>query len=99
VNNVQVKNIFVRNDQFGDGRSVQALLYQDDITINAGDRVDVEFQCIDGFIYNYWYTFSQQINGNFNNSATPVNPTSNFDGNVLGYFSAHTVQRKAFIVR
>lgn len=99
VNNVQIKNIFVRNDQFGDGRVVQALLYQDQVTIEVGDRIDVEFQCLDEPIYKYWYTFNQQDNSNFNNSATPVNPISNFDGNILGYFSVHTVQLRSFVVR
>lgn len=98
VNNVQVKQIFVRNDQFSDGRQVQALLYQNDITLKSGDRVDIEMQCIDPVIYNYWYTFSQQNNDGPNGSATPTNPTSNFDNNVLGYFSAHTTQRRSFLV-
>lgn len=92
VNNIQVKTIFVRNDQFSDGKHVQALLYQDDITLKTGDNVSVEMQCIDPTIYTYWYTFSLQQNG-FNSTA-PSNPPNNFNGSVLGYFSAYTSQRK-----
>ena len=90
VNAIQAKDIFVRDDQFSDGRHVEALLYQDDIKIKTGDKVEVEMQCIDPTIYTYWYTFSQQSN-NFD-STTPSNPPNNFDGKVLGYFSAHTTQ-------
>ncbi|MDB4926377.1 DUF4249 domain-containing protein [Mucilaginibacter sp.] len=97
VNGVQVNSVFVRNDQFSDGRFVQALLYQDDIKINSGDKVNVEMQCIDPAMYTYWYTFSQQSNG-FSNSATPTNPPNNFDKPVLGYFSAHTVQRRSITI-
>jgi hypothetical protein len=97
VNHVQVNQVFVRNDQFGDGRQVQALLYQDNITIKAGDQIDVDMQCIDPAIYLYWYTLSQEEGDGFNNSATPTNPPNNFNTNVLGYFSAHTIQRKTII--
>lgn len=90
VNGVLVNRILVRNDQFTNGRHVQALLYQDDITIKSGDKVDVEMQCIDPAIYTYWYTFSQQQNGF--GVATPSNPPNNFNTSVLGYFSAHTTQ-------
>ncbi len=98
INGVQVNKIFTRNDQFSDGRSVQALLYADNITIKTGDKIDVEMQCIDPAIYTYWYTLSRQQDNGFNNSATPSNPPNNFNTNVLGYFSAHTSQRRSIIV-
>jgi hypothetical protein len=98
VNGVQVNEFFVRNDQFSDGRQVQALLYQNDIKIKTGDQVDVDMQCIDPAIYTYWYTFSQEQGNGFANSATPTNPPNNFNGNVLGYFSAHTIQRRSIVI-
>lgn len=98
INNQQVKEVFVRNDQFGDGRMVQALLYQNDVEIKSGDLIDVEMQCIDQPVYLYWYTFAQQQSNRFNNSATPSNPPNNFDKSVLGYFSVHTTQRKTIYV-
>jgi hypothetical protein len=96
VNSVEVKDIFVRDDQFSNGRHVEALLYQDDLKLNPGDKALIEMQCIDPVIYTYWYTFSQQTN-NFD-SATPSNPPNNFNGNVLGYFSVHTTQLKAVTI-
>ncbi len=98
VNGVEVNKIFTRNDQFSDGRLVQALLYEDNITIKTGDNVIVEMQCIDPAIYTYWYTLSRQQEDGFNNSATPSNPPNNFTPNVLGYFSAHTSQRRSIVV-
>jgi hypothetical protein len=97
VNGVMVKVVYARSDQFSDGRHVQVTLYQDDITIKNGDKIDVEMQCVDPTIYNYWFTFSQQQN-DFS-STTPSNPPNNFDSDVLGYFSAHTTAHTTFTVK
>jgi hypothetical protein len=98
VNGVQVKQVFAHNDQFNNGRSVQQLLYQDDIELQSGDKVDIEMQCIDAAMYTYWYTFTQQRANGFS-STTPTNPPNNFNtDNVLGYFSVHTSQHKNIII-
>lgn len=100
VNGTQVKNVFARNDLFNDDSVVRVVLYQDDIKLKAGDRVDIDMECIDPQIYTYWFTFSKQDgNGMGNASTAPTNPPNNFDSEVLGYFSAHTLQRKSAIVR
>jgi len=97
VNGKQVKRIFTRDDQFNDGHLVQAYLYQDDIKLKSGDRVDIEMQCIEQNIYTYWYTFSLQSNGF--TTATPTNPPNNFIGNSpLGYFSVHTTEHRNIII-
>ena len=98
VNGVQVKQIFAVNDALTDGRMVNNTLYQDDITLKTGDKVEIEMQCIDKYVYNYWYSISQQGGNGPNNSATPSNPVSNIDNGALGYFSVHTTQRKSIIV-
>jgi hypothetical protein len=97
VNGVLIKRVFARNDQFNNGRLVQQLLYQDDVTLTSGDRVDIEMQCIDNNTYTYFYTFGQQNSNGFN-STTPTNPPNNFNTEVLGYFSAHTSQHKNIII-
>jgi hypothetical protein len=98
VNGVLIKRVFARNDQFNNGRFVQQLLYQDDVTLTSGDRVDIELQCIDNNVYTYWYTFTQQSSSGFN-STTPTNPPNNFNrDDVLGYFSVHTSQHKNIII-
>ncbi|OCX53326.1 hypothetical protein BEL04_03215 [Mucilaginibacter sp. PPCGB 2223] len=98
VNSVQVKQIFVENDQLSDGRSVSTTLYQHDIDLKKGDKVDVDMECIDGNMYNYWNSLSSQGGNTPQNSATPSNPPSNILGGALGYFSAHTVQRKSIVI-
>jgi len=98
VNGVQVKHIFTLDDSHTDGRIVNTSLYQNDIEIKPNDRVDVEMQCIDANVYKYLYTLEQQSGTNPSNSATPTNPDSNLSNGVLGYFSAHTAERKTLIV-
>lgn len=100
VNGQLVKEVFARNDQFNDGRAVRVALYQDDIPLKSGDKVDLELQCIDERIYTYWFTFSKQSGtGMGNGSVAPTNPPNNFDKPVLGYFSAHAVNRRTISVK
>lgn len=98
VNGVQVKQVFTINDNLTNGRIVNSTLYQYDIELKTGDKVEVEMQCIDKYVYNYWFNLSQQGGNSPANSATPSNPTSNISNGALGYFSAHTVQRKSIMV-
>lgn len=98
INGEQVKHIFTLDDSHTDGRIVNTSLYQNDIEIKPNDRIDVEMQCIDANVYKYLYTLEQQSGVSPSNSATPTNPDSNFGSGVLGYFSAHTAERKTLIV-
>ncbi|QKJ29072.1 DUF4249 domain-containing protein [Mucilaginibacter mali] len=98
VNGVQVKQVFTINDNLSNGRIVNSTLYQYDIELKTGDKVEVEMQCIDKNVYNYWYNLGQQGGNGPANSATPSNPTSNISNGALGYFSAYTVQRKSIMV-
>ncbi|MEO6522271.1 MAG: DUF4249 family protein [Mucilaginibacter sp.] len=99
VNGVQVKRVFVENDNLTDGRAVSTMLYQREIDLKKGDKVEVEMQSIDYYMYNFWNNLSNQGGNSPQDSSTPANPPSNFNNtNVLGYFSAHTTQRKAVII-
>jgi hypothetical protein len=55
-------------------------------------------RCIDKKVFDYLKQLSglDPTNGQ---PTTPANPTSNISGGSLGYFSAHTVQRKKTIVK
>jgi hypothetical protein len=55
-------------------------------------------QSIDSGIFTYWYSLSQQQNNAAGGGTTPSNPPSNLNNNTLGYFSAHTVQRRTIII-
>jgi len=98
VNGVQVKRIFAESDQFSNGRVVASLLYERDIDLKTGDKVDIDMECIDPQIYNYWNSLSNQGGNTPQDSSTPANPPTNLTGGALGYFSAHTIQRKTITV-
>jgi hypothetical protein len=57
----------------------------------------VEMQCIDKPIYEYFNSFGNLGMGP--SSSTPANPTTNLDGAVLGFFSAHTSESKSIIIK
>ncbi len=100
VNDVLIKQVFTRNDEFSNGKVIRVALFQDDVDIKAGDKIDIEMQCIDEKNYTYWFTFSKQSgNGQGNASVSPTNPPNNFDKPVLGYFSAYTTDRRIVNVK
>ena len=98
VNGVQVKDIFVANDNFTDGGYVDLDLFQSDVVIKAGDNVAVDMECIDANIFTYWFSLSQQNTNNAGGGTTPSNPPSNLSNGALGYFSAHTIQRQTVVI-
>ncbi len=100
VNGLLIRRVFARDDQFNNGRTVRVALYQDDIELKPGDKIDIEMQCVDETIFKYWFTFAKQDgNAMGDASVAPTNPLNNFDKPVLGYFSAHTVSRRTFTVK
>ena len=95
INNVRNPTIFIWDDRLiNNGISTRPLL-QADSTINVNDSVGVEMQCIDKNIFRYFSALADLQQ----NATTPANPDSNISGGVLGYFSAHTTQRKKVVVK
>lgn len=94
------KALFVRSDDLTDGKAnTQALSLggaDNADKLVAGDSVHVEMQTVDAGVYEYLRTLAQTLQAV--GSPTPANPKTNFSGNVLGYFSAHTVQRRSIVV-
>ncbi len=64
--------------------------------LKVGDLVEVDFLCTDDAVYTYFNSLQQNTSGD---SAAPDNPVSNISNGALGYFSAHTVQRKSTIIK
>lgn len=93
------KTLYGETDDFIDGKSsTWPLLRPDpDSTLRPGDRVDVEMQCIDRPVYDYWFSVDQASTG-AGGGSQPGNPVTNIQGGALGYFSAHTSQTKTIIV-
>ncbi len=96
INGFQTDDVFVQNDINRDGQVFNQPLVSR-TTINQGDLLTLEMQCIDENVYKYFNALSKNFRRGLNQSQTPVNPPSNITGGKLGYFSAHTIQRKSVI--
>ncbi|MCX2483507.1 DUF4249 domain-containing protein [Pedobacter sp. MR2016-24] len=102
INGVQIRVVYADNDRLSNGNDVvNVLFYSDDENekLKAGDEVEVEMQCIDKPVFNYWFTLSQQSQNGPGGGVTPGNPPSNIDNKALGYFSAHTSQKMKVTVK
>lgn len=97
INGKRNKSINISSDQATDGSLTnRGLLYREDRKgLKAGDSVSVEMLCIENSVHFYFFSLSQTIS---QSAAAPANPVSNIEGGALGYFSAHTFQKKSFIV-
>lgn len=103
INGIKTKTIFVNNDDYLDGKYVEAKLWylsdedEDDQKILTGDTIRLDMHCIDKAVYQYWFSLNQSATGN-SQSASPANAVTNITGGALGYFSAHTVESKTLVV-
>lgn len=95
--NPQSRNSIV-SDQFSNGKVMESTLILYNDSAKAGDRIRIELQCIDYQIYNYFQSMGSAAMGP-GNSSSPANPYTNLSGAILGYFSAHTVERKEFVLK
>lgn len=103
VNGKKEKQIMLQDDDYSDGRPITSRLYffqedEDDDSgeILSGREVKIEMLCIAPNVSKYWESLATSATGS--SQATPANPVSNIQGGALGYFSAHTIQAKTFIV-
>lgn len=90
INNVRNPTIWVWDDRINNNGISTRPLIQGDSTINLNDTIEVEMNCLDKPIFRYFrglQDLQQQ-------SATPANPETNITGGAVGYFSAHTRQRR-----
>jgi len=90
--NIPPKQIHVIDDRISDGRYISRQIFNDS-TLNHKDTVDIEMQCIDKNVFKYLEELSGQDATN-GQPTSPADPTSNITNGALGYFSAHTIQRK-----
>jgi hypothetical protein len=92
------ETVYISDDQFNDGKKATQYInyFNNDLTIESKDSVDIEMQCMDAGVYNFFFTLNQTIS---QSAAAPTNPISNISGGALGYFSAYTVQRKSIQIQ
>jgi hypothetical protein len=95
--NIPPKQIHVFSDRLSDGRYISDQVFNDS-TVNHRDTVSIEMQCVDKKVFSYLQELSGQDATN-GQPTSPANPTSNISGGALGYFSAHTSQRKQAVFK
>ena len=97
INGKSTGNIYAYNDRLTNGKFVESNLLNFNRLLTKGDTITVEMQCIDKTVYEYLNSFGNLAMGP--SSSTPANPYTNLNGSVLGYFSAHTTERKSYIIQ
>lgn len=98
INSKITKKIFVFDDRLSDGKYVARQLFNDSAYIQLNDTVQLEMQSIDANVFEYFKQLSglDPTNGQ---PTAPTNPVSNISGGALGYFSAHTTQKRRAVVK
>jgi hypothetical protein len=90
-------DVDVYSDKLFDGKEV-GLVQNSSVAFSEEDTVVVELQSIDKAAYEYFSTLDNITGLEYVQSASPANPTSNFDNGALGYFSAYSYDRKMTII-
>jgi hypothetical protein len=95
VNGKRNKNIFTLDDIYQDGGTLENQLIDQDADLKTGDVVQVEMQCINKLTYKYLLGLEDLAGGN----TVPANPDNNLSNSALGYFSAHTAEKKLITIQ
>jgi hypothetical protein len=95
INGVRDRNLYIADDIFTDGGSSPFYTYNPNLKIKTGDTYTAELRFVDKIVYRYLYGVGDLLSGN----TVPANPNTNITGgDVLGYFSAHTSEKKTIVV-
>lgn len=102
-NGLYDNQISVADDDLFDGKLVNESLRprntSDENKLKKGDTVTVEFMTISQPVYKYWTSANTGGATGDSNVASPSNPVTNIVGGALGYFSAHTIQSKSYVIK
>ena len=88
---------YVENDKFNNGMKNKSFLTSTTRSLVPGDTLTVEMQVISKAVYDYFYGFS--LLNTLPQGSNVVNPVTNISGVKLGYFSAHTVNRRSVVIK
>lgn len=97
VNGILSNNNYIYDDRLTNGNQVENLLVVYNPELKSGDSIQVEVQCIDKSVYEYFKSMGNSSMGP-GNSSSPSNPYTNLNGAILGFFSAHTVERREHFI-
>lgn len=97
LNGVPLSGNNVYADRFTNGNQVTNTLIMYNPEIKNGDKIMIEMECIDKSVFDYFESLGNSAMGP-RNSSSPANPYTNLTGGLLGFFSAHTVERREYVV-
>ncbi len=86
----------ILNDRLVNGNAVESFLVIYNPELRSGDKITVEMQSIEKSVFEY---FSSTGSMRGPNTSSPANPYTNLNGAILGYFSAHTVERVDYVLK
>ena len=98
IGNKRDKSYIIFNDNVNNGVPNERPIISQDFEIKKGNELTIEMRCIDKPIYDYFFALSSLDGQGPGGGTTPANPPNNISGGALGYFSAHTVQRKTVVI-
>jgi hypothetical protein len=86
----------VISDKLNEGEEISYsfMAQENDKKFESGDIVTIWLESIDKSVYEYF----REAGSDDGESASPANPTSNFNNDALGYFNACTVSKKSITV-
>jgi hypothetical protein len=96
VNGEIVNRNSILNDRLVNGNVVESLLIIYNPDLSAGDLITIEMQSIEKPVFEYFSSINSMGGPN---SSSPANPYTNLNGAILGYFSAHTVERINYVLK
>lgn len=96
VNDTLQTNLITMIDDINlNGEAISRPVFQ---SFEAGDTVTIQLLSMDEGSYLYFSDLTEIIGQGLNNSTTPFNATSNFDNDVLGYFSIFRKDEETIIL-
>jgi len=105
INGENQSGIFRYDDRLTDGNYIDfnRFFLQDERSISIGDVITIEMLTIDKATFEYFDTLRDALassggGGPFGSTA-PANPTTNWDNNALGYFSAYSIDSKTVVIK
>lgn len=99
VNGRPYPTILIYNDALSDGVATISPLFVPGL--KSGDALSIQALSLDRVGYDYYNTLSSIVGDAFGpagQSAAPANPSSNIEGNAVGYFGAHAVSSISVVV-
>jgi len=97
VNGISRSESAIFEDRLNNGKQGETTLNLFDSNLKSGDTIGIEMQCIDKNVFEYFKSMGNSAMGP-RNSSSPANPYTNLEGILLGFFSAHTVERKEYVL-